>query len=270
VSRRPNMGQVAALLVLVAIASAAAESVSPNARDAATKRANALLKQMNTAEKVGQLSQFFVLPQPVDLPGVPHDPVTYEDHVRRGEVGSFLFVADSARINQLQKIAITETRLKIPILFGFDVIHGFDTEFPVPISMAASWDASLVEQAQAAAAEEAAHSGIRWSFAPMVDIARDPRWGRISEGAGEDPYLGAEMARAQVFGFQGHPGKTSQRPFLATVKHFAGYGATEGGRDYDASYIAEEQLRNVYLPPFQAAIDAGAATVMSAYTDLND
>ncbi len=265
------MGKVAGLLVVVAtVVSAAAQSVSPSPTDTATRRADTLLKQMTTAEKVGQLSQFFVLPQGVDLPGTPHDAVSYEDHIRRGEVGSILFVSDPARINQLQKIAVTETRLKIPILFGFDVIHGFDTEFPVPIGMAASWDPGLVEQVQAAAAEEAAHSGIRWAFAPMLDIARDPRWGRISEGAGEDPYLGAEMARAQVFGFQGHPGQRTQLPFLATIKHFAGYGAAEGGRDYDASDIPEEQLRNVYLPPFQAAIDAGAATAMSAYMDLND
>jgi beta-glucosidase len=252
------------------LAPAAAQSVNPNPTDVATQRAGTLLKQMTTAEKVGQLSQFFLFPQPVDLPGVPHDPISYEDHVRRGEVGSFLFVTDPARINQLQKIAVTETRLKIPILFGFDVIHGFDTEFPVPIGMAASWDPELAEQVQAAAAEEATHAGVRWSFAPMLDIARDPRWGRVSEGAGEDPYLGAAMARAQVLGFQGRPGQTTHRPFLATAKHFAGYGAPEGGRDYDASYIPEEQLRNVYLPPFQAAIDAGAATVMSAYMDLND
>ncbi len=269
------MGKHLALLAVTAVIGLAqAQSVIPNPTDNATAQANALLKKMTAAEKVGQLTQLFLFPQPVDLPGVPHDAVSYEDHVRRGEVGSFLFVTDPARINQLQKIAVTETRLKIPILFGFDVIHGFDTEFPAPIGMAASWDPALAEQAQAAAAEEATHAGVRWSFAPMVDIARDPRWGRISEGAGEDPYLGAAMARAQVYGFQGRPNQnqaqTTNRPFLATIKHFAGYGAAEGGRDYDASYIPEEQFRNVYLPPFQAAIDAGAATVMSAYMDLND
>jgi beta-glucosidase len=183
-------------------------------------------------------------------------------------VGSFLFVTDPKEINRLQKIAMNEQRLHIPILFGFDVIHGFDTEFPVPLAMAASWDPAIAEQAQAIAAEEAAHAGVRWSFAPMLDIARDPRWGRISEGAGEDPYLGAAMARAQVRGFQGTP--ENPRLFLATLKHFAGYGAAEGGRDYDAVYIPEERLQNVYLPPFRAGVEAGAATVMSAYMDLND
>ena len=200
------MGKHLALLAVTAVIGLAqAQSVIPNPTDSATAQANALLKKMTAAEKVGQLTQLFLFPQPVDLPGVPHDAVSYEDHVRRGEVGSFLFVTDPARINQLQKIAVTETRLKIPIPFGFDVIHGFDTEFPAPIGMAVSWDPALAEQAKAAAAEEATHAGVRWSFAPMVDIARDPRWGRISEGAGEDPYLGAAMARAQVYGFQGRP-----------------------------------------------------------------
>jgi beta-glucosidase len=231
-----------------------------------TAHADALLKRMTTEEKIGQLNQPFFLKLPI--PGVKIDPVPYEDRVRRGEVGSFLFLTDPKEINRLQKIAMTETRLHIPILFGFDVIHGFDTEFPVPLATAASWDPAMAEQAQAIAAEEASHAGLRWSFAPMLDIARDPRWGRISEGAGEDPYLGSAMARAQVIGFQGTP--ESPRPFMATLKHFAGYGAAEGGRDYDAVYLSEERMENVYLPPFRAGVEAGAATVMSAYMDLND
>jgi len=231
----------------------------------ATDRANALLQQMTVQEKIGQLNQPFYIKIPI--PGVKVDPVPYDERVRRGDVGSFLFVHDWKEINRLQKIAMTEQRLHIPILFGFDVIHGFDTEFPVPLAMAASWDPGLAEQAQGMAAEEASHAGLRWSFAPMLDIARDPRWGRISEGAGEDPYLGAAMARAQVRGFQGTP--ENPRPFLATLKHFAGYGAADGGRDYDAAYISEERLQNVYLPPFRAGVEAGAATVMSAYMDLN-
>ena len=228
-------------------------------------RADALLKQMTIEEKIGQLNQPFYLKLPI--PGVKTDPVPYEDHVRRGEVGSFLFLTDAKEINRLQKIAMTEQRLHIPILFGFDVIHGFDTEFPVPLATAASWDPAMAEEAQAIASEEAGHAGVRWSFAPMLDIARDPRWGRISEGAGEDPYLGAAMARAQVRGFQGTP--ENPRPFMATLKHFAGYGAAEGGRDYDAAYISEERMENVYLPPFRAGVEAGAETVMSAYMDLN-
>src|ERR1700722_5078922 len=231
-----------------------------------TDRANALLKQMTTEEKIGQLNQPFYLKLPIA--GVKRDPVPYEERVRHGQVGSFLFLTDPKEINRLQKIAMTEQRLRIPILFAFDVIHGFDTEFPVPLGMAASWDPALAEEAQGIAAEEAIHAGLRWTFAPMLDIARGPRWGRISEGAGEDPYLGAAMARAQVRGFQGRP--ENPRPFLATLKHFAGYGAAEGGRDYDAAYIPEERMQNVYLPPFRAGVEAGAGTVMSAYMDLND
>ncbi len=243
----------------------AASAQSPTSRND-QDRADALLKQMTTQEKIGQLNQLFFLKLPI--PGVKADPVSYEEHIRRGEIGSLLFVTDAKEINRLQKIAMTEQRLHIPILFGFDVIHGFDTEFPVPLAVAASWDPALAEEGQRIASEEAMHAGVRWSFAPMLDIARDPRWGRISEGAGEDPYLGAAMARAQVRGFQGTP--ENPRPFLATLKHFAGYGAAEGGRDYDAAYIAEEQMQNVYLPPFRAGVEAGAATVMSAYMDLND
>jgi len=253
------------LSVIGLLLSTAAQAQSPTSPDD-TDRANALLKQMTTEEKIGQLNQPFYLKLPI--PGVKPDPVPYEVHVRRGEVGSFLFLTDPREINRLQKIAMTEQRLHIPILFGFDVIHGFDTEFPVPLAMAASWDPSLAEQAQGIAAEEAAHAGLRWSFAPMLDIARDPRWGRISEGAGEDPYLGAAMARAQVRGFQGTP--ENPRAFMATLKHFAGYGAAEGGRDYDAVYIPEERMQNLYLPPFRAGVEAGAGSVMSAYMDLND
>ena len=228
-------------------------------------KADALLKQMTTEEKIGQLNQPFYFKLPI--PGAKADPMSYEDRVRHGEVGSFLFVTDPKEINRLQKIAMTEQRLHIPILFGFDVIHGFDTEFPVPLATAASWDPAQAEAGQAIAAEEAGHAGLRWSFAPMLDIARDPRWGRISEGAGEDPYLGAAMARAQVRGFQGTA--ENPRPFMATLKHFAGYGTAEGGRDYDAAFISEEQMENVYLPPFRAGVEAGAGSVMSAYMDLN-
>lgn len=249
------------VLLLSAIAQAQAPTSSKD-----IDRANGLLKQMTTEEKIGQLNQPFYLKLPI--PGMKVDPVPYEERVRRGEVGSFLFVTDPKEINRLQRIAMTEQRLHIPILFGFDVIHGFDTEFPVPLAMAASWDPAMAEQAQAIAAEEAALAGVHWTFAPMLDIARDPRWGRISEGAGEDPYLGAAMARAQVLGFQGRP--ENPRPFMATLKHFAGYGAAEGGRDYDAAYISEERMQNVYLPPFRAGVEAGAGTVMSAYMDLND
>ena len=230
-------------------------------------RADALLKQMTTEEKIGQLNQPFYLKLPI--PGVKTDPVSYEDHVRRGEVGSFLFVTDPKEINRLQKIAMTEQRLHIPILFGFDVIHGFDTEFPVPLATAASWDPAMAEEAQAIAAEEASHAGVHWSFAPMLDIARDPRWGRISEGAGEDPYLGAAMARAQVRGFQGTA--ENPHPFLATLKHFAGYGAADGGpRLRCLLHLRKSGWKMSICLPFGEGSRPAPRTVMSAYMDLND
>ena len=222
-------------------------------------RAVALLQRMTLEEKIGQLSQQFVFGKPDEV----------EDAVAKGQLGSLLFVTDPAVINHLQHIAVEKTRLHIPLIFGFDVIHGFRTIFPVPIAMAASWDPSVEERAQTIAAQEASAVGINWAFAPMLDIARDPRWGRIVEGAGEDPYLGSAMAAAQVHGFQG-PYIGAPEHLLACMKHFAGYGAAEGGRDYDASYIPEDQMWNVYLPPFHAAVKAGVGSAMSAYMDLND
>src|ERR1043165_2274703 len=186
-----------------------------------------------------------------------------------GKIGSLLFVTDPALINRFQKVAVENSRLKIPLLFGFDVIHGFRTIFPVPLAMASSWDPALVEQAQTVAASEARAVGIRWTFAPMLDIARDPRWGRIVEGAGEDPFLGSRMAAAKGRGFQGAD-PSSRGRVLACMKHFAGYGASSGGRDYDSAYISDAELYNVYLPPFKAAVDAEVGSAMSAYMDLND
>ncbi len=168
----------------------------------------------------------------------------------------------------MQHLAMEKSRLHIPLLFGFDVVHGYRTVYPVPLALAASWDPATAEKAQRMAAREASSVGIRWTFAPMVDIARDPRWGRIMEGAGEDPHLGSRMAEAQVRGFQGSS-LSEPDSILACVKHFAGYGAAVGGRDYDSSDISDEQLWNVYLSPFHAAVQAGAGTLMSAYMDLN-
>jgi beta-glucosidase len=225
---------------------------------AVLQRANSLLSQMTTDEKIGQLSQIFVFGSGKSV----------EERIRAGQLGSVLFMTDPAQINRIQHIAVDESRLHIPLLFGLDVIHGFRTVFPVPIGMAASWDPSMVEKSQSIAAEEARAAGVHWTFAPMLDIARDPRWGRIVEGAGEDPYLGSAMAAAQVRGFQGqYIGAPNH--IIACAKHFAGYGAAEGGRDYDAADISDEQLWNVYFPPFKSAVDAGVGTVMSAYMDLN-
>lgn len=243
-------------LLLFSLASVSAQT-RPNAKD--------LLRQMTLEEKVAQLSQLpgFPIPEFREQAGMP------EDVIRKYGAGSVLWVSDPKEINRWQHIAVDESRLHIPILFGLDVIHGYHTIFPSPIAMASSWDARLVESAQTVAAREARAAGIAWTFAPMLDIARDARWGRMVEGAGEDPYLGAAIARAQVLGFQGtQPGVPDR--VLACAKHYAGYGAADGGRDYDSSYIPEEQMWNTYLPPFKAAADAGAATFMSAYMDLND
>ena len=262
------------ILALVPASSSAPAQVSSVSGQQVSAPVDALLSRMNLQEKIGQLNQVGALDltpeQRIDLGDLlPEDPVSIEEHVRRGEAGSILWTTNPVFISKLQHVAMEETRMKIPLLFGFDVIHGFRTIFRVPLAMAASWDTDLAENAQAVAAQEASAVGINWTFAPMVDIARDARWGRIVEGAGEDPFLGAAMARAQVHGFQGQQLGTPGR-VVGSVKHFAGYGVAEGGRDYDGAYIPEEHLRNIYLPPFKAAIDAGVGTVMSAYLDLND
>jgi beta-glucosidase len=219
-----------------------------------------LLGQMTLEEKIAQLSQLPGMP----IPEFKEQVGNMEEVIRKYGAGSVLWVSDPKEINRLQHIAVDESRLHIPILFGLDVIHGYHTIFPAPIAMASSWDPKLVESAQTIAAREARAGGISWTFAPMLDIARDARWGRMVEGAGEDPYLGAAMARAQVAGFQGsQPGSLDR--VLACAKHFAGYGAADGGRDYDSSYIPEEQMWNTYLVPFKAALDAGVGTFMSAY-----
>jgi beta-glucosidase len=228
---------------------------------AITQRVEMLLAQMSLAEKVGQLTQ---------IGGADFFPgQNIEDLIRAGGAGSILWLNDTKRFNELQKIAVEDSPSKIPLLFALDVIHGYRTIFPVPLAMAASWDPDLVENSQAIAAKEARSAGLHWTFGPMLDIARDARWGRIVEGAGEDPFLGSAMASAQVRGFQGpYPGAPDH--LIACAKHFAGYGAADGGRDYDPVYLPETQMRNVYLPPFQAAVKAGVGTFMSAYMDLNN
>jgi beta-glucosidase len=227
----------------------------------AERRADALLKQMTLEEKIGQLNQA----GGTYAPGAPSD----EELVRKGLAGSVLWVSEPAAINHLQKVAVEQSRLHIPLLIGLDVIHGYRTIFPAPLAMSATWDPSLVEREQTIAAREARAAGINWTFAPMVDIARDARWGRMVEGSGEDPFLGTAMAKAQVRGFQGQELGAPDH-VLACVKHFAAYGAADGGRDYDSSYLPDDLLWNVYFPPFKAAIDAGVGSLMSAYMDLND
>jgi beta-glucosidase len=246
-----------------------------NASDGIQARVDELLSTMTLAEKAGQLTQYFYFRLPAAAESEPalgldaqEQPRSVEAALGRGEAGSLLFVTDPAEINRLQRLAVQGNRLGIPLLFGFDVIHGLRTIFPVPIAMAASWDLETIERGQAVAAREARAVGIHWTFAPMVDIARDPRWGRMIEGAGEDPFLGAAVAAAQVRGFQG-AGYTQPDRIIAGPKHFAGYGAALGGRDYDEVNLSEHELWNTYFPPFKAAVEAGAGNVMTAYMDLN-
>lgn len=234
-----------------------------------------LIAEMTSAEKAGQLTQYFYFRLPAGAEAAPaldldagRQPEMVESALREGGAGSLLFVTDPAETNRLQRLAVEGNRLGIPLLFGFDVIHGLRTILPVPIAMAASWDPETIERGQSVAAREARAVGIHWTFAPMVDIARDPRWGRIIEGAGEDPYLGAAVAVAQVRGFQGGERPAPDR-IIAGPKHFAGYGSALGGRDYDEVNLSDSELWNVYFPPFQAAVEAGAGNVMTAYMDLN-
>ena len=239
------------------------------------ERVEALLADMTVAEKAGQLTQYFYfnLPPNEEVEATLHadfsqQPTMVEAALGEGKVGSLLFVTDPSEVNRLQRLAVEGNRHAIPVLFGYDVIHGLRTILPVPIAMAASWDPEVIEQGQAVAAREARAVGIHWAFAPMIDIARDPRWGRIVEGAGEDPYLGSAVAVAQVRGFQGAALGSPDR-IIAGPKHFAGYGAALGGRDYDEVNLSDSELWNVHLPPFKAVVDAGAGNIMTAYMDLN-
>jgi beta-glucosidase len=240
-------------------------SVAPNSAQQrpanVESRINALLARMTLAEKLGQLQQ-------LDGEGNGNFRPEHLDLIRKGLLGSTLNVRGAQRTNQLQHVAMEESRLKIPVLLGFDVIHGYRTIFPIPLAEASSWDPSLAERSASIAAQEARDAGVRWTFAPMLDIARDPRWGRITEGAGEDPYLGAAFARARVRGFQGSD-YSAPNKILACAKHWVAYGAGEGGRDYNTTDLSENTLREIYFPPFKAAVDAGVGTVMSAFNDIN-
>src|SRR5262245_46704624 len=218
---------------------------------ASAQNLDSLLARMTLEEKLGQLNLLSAngsaSPQQLQM-------------VRAGKLGGLFNVIGSENTTPVQRIAVTESRLKIPLLLGLDVIHGYRTIFPIPLGEASSFDPEVAEATARAAGLEAAAAGINWTYAPMVDIARDPRWGRIAEGSGEDPYLGSLLAAARVRGFQ--------QSIFATVKHFAGYGAAEAGREYNETEISERTMREIYLPPFKAAIDAGVATLMSAFNSI--
>lgn len=234
---------------------------TPFRADAAIDRkADSLLAMMTLEEKLGQLSQ-------ISGPWRGRLSDDYKALLRKGLVGSFLNLVGPENTRQAQEIATKESRLHIPLIFGIDVIHGFQTTFPIPLAEAATWDPQAVEYAARIAAIEASASGVHWTFAPMVDIARDPRWGRIAEGSGEDPFLGSAMAAARVRGFQGS-NLRDPASLLACAKHFAAYGGAEAGKDYNTVDVSERTLREIYLPPFKAAVDAGAGTLMSAFNEI--
>ena len=219
------------------------------------RRVDQLLSRMTLAEKIGQMNQ-------VSAGG---EVSNYADALRKGQIGSILNEVDPVKVNEFQRICVEESRLGIPLLVGRDVIHGFHTVFPIPLGLASTFDPDLVEAGARVASVEATGQGVRWTFSPMLDIARDPRWGRIAEGSGEDTWLDARMAEAMVRGYQGTAMDATS--MAACIKHFAGYGAAEGGRDYNSTFLTERQLRNVYLPPFEAAVKAGALTLMTSFND---
>ncbi|UBZ08875.1 beta-glucosidase BglX [Leeuwenhoekiella palythoae] len=250
-------------LILAAVILIGAQTFAQEAQH--IPEVEALLKKMTLEEKIGQLNLL------TPGGGVATGSVVsknVEEKIKAGNVGGLFGVTGPDKIRQAQEIAVKNTRLGIPLLIGSDIIHGYKTTFPIPLGLSSSWDMELIEKTAQIAAKEATADGINWNFSPMVDIARDPRWGRISEGAGEDPYLGSAIARAMVTGYQ-QQDLTEENTMISTVKHFALYGASEGGRDYNTTDMSRVKMFNEYLPPYKAAIDAGAESVMSSFNDVD-
>ena len=260
---------VAAVLVTTACSDKILKSpVTFSKKSILDTQVDSVLQRMTLEEKVGQLNQyngFWEITGPTPKEG---QAAKKYDDLKKGLVGSMLNVRGVKDVRAIQKIAVEQTRLGIPLLFGFDVIHGYKTISPIPLAEAASWDLEAIKKSAAIAAEEAAAAGLNWTFAPMVDISRDARWGRVMEGAGEDPYLGSKIAIARVQGFQGED-LSATNTILACAKHFAGYGFAEAGRDYNTVDISETVLQNTIFPPFKAAVDAGVRTVMNSFNELN-
>ncbi|HEX9006147.1 MAG TPA: glycoside hydrolase family 3 N-terminal domain-containing protein [Bacteroidota bacterium] len=252
-------------LLLLAASCPAQQPSRPPSDQRIEKSVDSILARLSLDEKVGQLVQ-----ATGDFRTGPAERRINDDQramIRQGKLGSLFNVFGADQIRELQRIAVEESHARIPLVFGLDVIHGFRTTFPIPLAEAASWDPEAVERSARIAAAEAASSGIQWTFAPMVDIARDPRWGRIAEGSGEDPFLGSAMAAARVRGFQGRS-LADPASIMACAKHYAAYGAAEGGRDYNTVEVSERTFRDVYLPPFAAAVEAGAGTVMASFNEI--
>lgn len=256
------MKRFALLTLLVAIISACGQKTGKNEMDIYISK---LMNQMTIDEKIGQLN---LLTPGGGIPTGAAVSTDVEAKIKAGNVGGIFGITGPEKIRQAQQMAVEQSRLKIPLLFGSDVIHGYKTIFPIPLGLSCSWDMELIEKTARIAAEEATADGLNWNFSPMVDISRDPRWGRVAEGSGEDPYLGSEIAKAMVRGYQGND-LTSNNTMMATVKHFALYGASEAGRDYNTVDMSRLRMYNDYLPPFKAAIDAGVGCVMSSFNDVD-
>jgi len=256
-------------LLLVVLAGAMAQPKDPKDLEKQHDRKmkvfiDALLAKMTLAEKIGQLN-LLTAGEATTGTVVSTD---IDAKIKAGQLGGLFSMSSPERIRKTQQIAVEQSRLKIPLLFGMDVIHGYKTIFPIPLALASSWDTQLIKQTAAIAAKEATADGIHWAFSPMVDISRDPRWGRISEGSGEDPYLGGLIAKAMVQGLQGNS-LADKETMLACVKHFALYGAAEAGRDYNTTDMSLHRMYNEYFYPYKAAIDAGVGSIMTSFNDIN-
>ena len=250
--------------ILIPVFMSNAQKNSPNEDQKMKTFINVLMGKMTLEEKLGQLN----LPASGDIITGAGSNNNIGQKIKEGHVGGLFNIKGVAKIRDVQKIAVEQSRLKIPLIFGMDVIHGYQTVFPIPLGMSCSWDMALVEQSARIAAQEASADGICWTFSPMVDIARDPRWGRMSEGSGEDPYLGSQIAQAMVKGYQGDDLRKNNT-IMACVKHFALYGAAEAGRDYNTTDMSRLRMYNEYLPPYKAAFDAGAGSAMSSFNEID-
>ena len=225
---------------------------------------DSIMHGMTLEEKIGQLN----LPSSGDMITGETGSSDIAKKIEKGMVGGLFNIKTVAKIREVQRIAVEKSRTKIPLIFGMDVIHGYESVFPIPLGLSCSWDMKLIEQSARVAAQEASADGINWTYSPMVDISRDARWGRISEGSGEDPYLGSEIARAMVKGYQGND-LTANNTIMSCVKHYALYGAAESGRDYNTVDMSKQRMYNEYLPPYKAAVDAGAGSIMASFNEID-
>ncbi|NOS55165.1 MAG: beta-glucosidase BglX [Cyclobacteriaceae bacterium] len=249
---------------LLAFIVLACSKPTPNGRDRMTVVVDSVLGQMTLEEKIGQLN----LPSAGAFTTGAVESSDIAKKIEEGKVGGLFNIKTVANIREMQKIAVEKSRTKIPLIFGMDVIHGYQSVFPIPLGLSCSWDTKLIERSARIAAQEASADGINWTFSPMVDISRDPRWGRISEGSGEDPFLGAAIAKAMVRGFQGNDLKANNT-IMSCVKHYALYGAAESGRDYNTTDMSRHRMYNEYLPPYKAAVDAGVGSVMASFNEID-